>query len=336
MKFQIFDLANSKTGMRMTVTNFGCRVISLWVPDRRGNVADVVLGYDTPEEYVHGGEYYGCVIGRVGNRIAQGTFPLHGKTYKTPINNGVNTLHSGPDGFHRAFWEAKDISSNRIEFRYLSRDGEAGFPGNLSITLVYTLTDEHELLIEYFATTDKTTIVNLTHHAYFNLAGHGVGDILNHRLTLYADRFTPINKELIPTGEILPVEGTPFDFRSPASVGARISESSRQLQWGKGYDHNWVLNKKDSEFGLAADVVEPGSGRFMEVWTTEPGLQFYSGNFLDGKDRGKNGMRYAFREAFCLEAQHFPDSPNRPEFPSITLNPGEEYFQKTAYRFGAS
>ena len=329
-----YPLTN-KNGLKMKVTNFGGRIISLWVPDRRGALGDVVLGYDSASQYLRGNPYFGATIGRFGNRIAKGKFTLAGQAYQLAVNNGENALHGGPKGFHNVYWEAmKDsTSTNRLELSYFSKSGEEGYPGNLKVRLIYTLTDDNELVIDYSATTDKTTIVNLTHHSYFNLAGEGQGDILNHSLMISADSYTPVDKGLIPTGKLRKVEGTPFDFRQPHKIGQHIDAKDEQLRFGKGYDHNWMLNKKDKSLTLAARITEPLTGRVMEVWTTEPGIQFYSGNFLNGKDQGKGGKRYEFRSAFCLEAQHFPDSPNHPDFPSTVLKPGEKYGQKTVYKF---
>jgi aldose 1-epimerase len=329
----VYTLAN-KNGLTMHVTNWGGRIMSLMVPDKKGILGDIVLGYDSAEQYLNGNPYFGALIGRVGNRIAKGKFSFEGKEYNLAINNGVNALHGGPRGFHNVYWEAiPSISTNALELHYLSKDGEEGYPGNLDVKVTYTLTDKNELMIDYAATTDKTTIVNLTHHSFFNLAGDGVGDILKHEIMIPSDRFTPVDQGLIPTGELRKVDGTPFDFREPHAIGERIGNDDDQLRAGKGYDHNWVLNKKGNDLSLAARVTEPVSGRVMEVWTTEPGLQFYSGNFLNGKDIGKGGKPYPFRGAFCLEAQHFPDSPNHPEFPSVVLRPGENYKQKTVYKF---
>ncbi len=329
------DTLINKHGVVAIITPFGGKLISLWVPDRNGKLADVVLGYDSAEQYISGNPYFGALIGRYGNRIAKGKFTLEGKPYQLATNNGANALHGGPGGFHNVLWQkdTTDTNPGRTILTYTSKDGEEGYPGTLKARVAYTLTDDNELMIEYEATTDATTVVNLTHHSFFNLAGAGTGDILNHELMIHADRFTPVDAGLIPTGELKPVTGTPFDFTKPTKIGARIGANDEQLKNGKGYDHNWVLVKTGSEFSLAATVKEPTSGRIMEVWTTEPGLQFYSGNFLDGSDIGKDGMKYEFRTAICLEAQHFPDSPNQPNFPSTVLKPGEVYKQKTVYKF---
>ncbi len=258
---------------------------------------------------------------------------MDGKEYQLPVNNGLNSLHGGEVGFHNLFWKKETSSTSHIALSHVSENGTAGYPGTVITYVTYTLTDNNELLIEYKATTDQPTVVNLTHHSFFNLAGAGNGDILDHELQINADRFCVINDQLIPTGELCAVKGTPFDFTSPQKIGSRLGEQDPQLKNGSGYDHNWVLNKKDEHISLAASVRHPASGRVMEVWTTEPGLQFYSGNFLDGSDLGKGGKKYEYRTGFCLEAQHFPDSPNHPEFPTTVLLPGGEYTQKTLYRF---
>ncbi|MEQ1588283.1 MAG: aldose epimerase family protein [Cyclobacteriaceae bacterium] len=329
------DTLINKHGVVAIITPFGGKLISLWVPDRNGKLADVVLGYDSAEQYISGNPYFGALIGRYGNRIAKGKFLLDGNPYQLALNNGANALHGGPGGFHNVLWQKdpSDTNPGRTILTYTSKDGEEGYPGTLKARVTYTLTDDNEIMIEYEATTDAITVVNLTHHSFFNLAGAGSGDILNHELMINADRFTPVDVGLIPTGELKSVTGTPFDFTKPTKIGARIAANDEQLKNGKGYDHNWVLVKTGNEFSLAASVKEPTSGRIMEVWTTEPGLQFYSGNFLDGSDIGKDGMKYEFRTAICLEAQHFPDSPNQPNFPSTVLKPGEVYKQKTVYKF---
>ncbi len=331
----IYTLTNTR-GMSVKITNYGATVVSIVVPDKSGNPADVALGYDTLEDYVDGTSYFGCVVGRYGNRIAQGKFTLDGKEYTLARNNGENHLHGGIVGFNKKLWDAEELRENDavgLVLTYLSPDGEEGYPGNLSITVTYRLTDENELRIDYSAVTDKPTVVNLTNHSYFNLKGAGNGDILNHEMMLNADRFTPVDEGLIPTGELMSVEGTPMDFRKATPIGARIEQDYQQLIYGLGYDHNWVLNKQDAELSLAARVREPESGRVMEVHTTQPGVQFYTGNFLDGSAIGKGGKPYLKRYGFCLETQHFPDSPNKPEFPTVVLNPGEEYASTTIYRF---
>jgi len=327
-----YVLTNAQ-GMKMEVTNFGGRIVSLLVPDRNGKLDDVVLGYDSLKQYLTGNLYFGAMIGRYGNRIAKGKFSLKGKYYQLALNNGANALHGGPGGFHNVYWKITPFNTTSLRMTYHSKNGEEGYPGNLDVVVTYTLTDKNEVVIDYEASTDQETIVNLTHHSFFNLAGAGRGDVLNHELTIYADEFNPVDSGLIPTGELKKVKGTPFDFSIPHKIGERISQDDEQLKFGKGYDHNWVLKKKGKELSLAAKVAEPESGRTMEVWTTEPGLQFYSGNFLTGKDVGKGNKAYPFRSAFCLEAQHFPDSPNHLNFPSTVLEPGETYKQRTIYHF---
>lgn len=328
------DTLINKNGMMVTITPYGGKIISLLVPDKNGMLGDVVLGYDTADQYIKGNPYFGALIGRYGNRIAKGKFSLEGTDYQLKTNNGVNALHGGPGGFHNVNWRLeKPSSGNSTELYYVSNDGEEGYPGTLSTKVTYSLGDENELIIEYEATTDKTTVVNLTHHSFFNLAGAGQGTILDHSLFINSEKFTPVDEGLIPTGELKNVKGTPFDFTTTTKIGDRINQDDAQLKNGKGYDHNWVLLRKDTELSLAARISEPTSGRVMEVWTTEPGLQFYSGNFLDGKDIGKGGRKYEFRSAFCLETQHFPDSPNQPAFPNTVLKPGEVYKQKTIYKF---
>jgi len=327
-----FELTN-KNGLRLVVTNFGGKIISLFVPDKNGVFADVVLGYDHGDHYVHGNPYFGAAIGRFANRIANGKFSLNGKEYQLAINNRNNALHGGPNGFHNVIWKVVSQTDRELKLSYYSQDGEEGFPGNLSVFLNYQLTNDNELVTHYTATTDATTIVNLTHHSFFNFIGAGNSSILDHEIKIDANKFCVVDEHLIPTGELRDVVGTPFDFSESQSIGKRINDDYEQLILGKGYDHNWVLNKKSNELSLAASVYEPTSGRKMQVFTTEPGLQFYSGNFLDGSDVGKEGKRYGFRSAFCLEAQHFPDSPNQPTFPSTVLEPGQQYEQKTIYQF---
>lgn len=328
---QTITLTNTH-GLKATLTPYGGKIISLWVPDRTGKLGDIVLGYDSASQYPTGNPYFGALIGRYGNRIGKGQFMIEGKTYQLAINNGANALHGGPGGFHNVLWTVEETTPNSISLSYMSADGEEGYPGNLKTRVTYSLTDQNELVIDYEATTDKTTVVNLTHHSFFNLAGEGVGDILNHELQIVADKFTPVDEGLIPTGELKPVAGTAFDFNKPTAIGLRINQDDIQLKYGKGYDHNWVLNREGEGLSLAAVVTEPTSGRVMEVWTTEPGLQFYSGNFLDG-ETGKGGKKYQIRTAFCLETQHFPDSPNKPQFPSTVLDSGKIYKHKTVYKF---
>jgi len=336
---QLVDLytLTNQHGMEVAITNYGGTVVSLKVPDRNGKLADVVLGYDTIGGYESGKSYFGAIIGRYGNRIAHGKFTLNGVAYTLAKNNGENSLHGGTQGFNARVWTAKDVSSiagQALELTYLSKDGEEGYPGNLSAKVVYTLTANNELKIDYSATTDKDTVLNLTNHAYFNLAGEGNGDILDDQLMIHADRFTPVDANLIPTGELKSVKGTPFDFQEPMVIGTRINQDDEQLKYGKGYDHNWVLQGwKPHTLALAARVYEPKSGRVLEAWTTEPGIQFYTGNFLDGTGGGKGGKAYGRRFALCLETQHFPDSPNHAAFPSTVLKPGQHYRSTTVYKF---
>ena len=334
----LYVLTN-RGGAEAAITNYGGAVVSLKVPDRNGKLADVVLGYDTADGYVNDKSYFGAIVGRYGNRIGHAQFVLDGKTYTLAKNNGENSLHGGIKGFNKAVWTAKVLSAKdgqSLELSYLSKDGEEGFPGDLQVSVIYTLTDANALKIVYSATTDKKTVVNLTNHSYFNLAGQGSGDILGHLLTIQADQFTPVDSGLIPTGELRDVAGTPFDFRKSTAIGTRIDQEDEQLKLGGGYDHNFVLQRTaDIGESLAARVVEPTTGRVLEVWTTEPGVQFYTGNFLDGKSTGKGGVAYPRRSAFCLETQHYPDSANQPKFPSVVLKPGERYHTITTYRFSA-
>jgi aldose 1-epimerase len=332
----LYRLANAQ-GMEARVTNYGGIVVSLVVPDREGNPGDVVLGYDTFEEYLGDRFCFGCIVGRFANRIAGARFTLDGVEYTLARNDGANSLHGGVKGFNKVLWEADETGSrdgSTLVLRRVSPDGEEGYPGNLSAEVVYTLTEANELRIDYAATTDRPTIVNLTNHSYFNLSGAGSGDILQHELMIAADRFTAAGEGLIPTGELRDVRGTPMDFTQPVAIGARIEQPYEQLRVGYGYDANWVLNRPGEGTALAASVHDPASGRVVEVYTTEPGLQFYSGNFLTAVE-GKQGRVYRKRHGFCLEAQHFPDSPHRPEFPSVVLRPGEVYTQTTIYRFSA-
>ncbi len=333
----IYTLTNAK-GMQAGIITYGGAVASLTAPDRTGKYADIVLGCDTMDCYTKQTAFLGALIGRYGNRIGHGQFTLDGQTYNLPKNDGDNTLHGGPQGFDKRVWKAAEAQSPdgpALELTYNSKDGEEGFPGNLSVKVVYTLTNNDELRIDYTATTDKNTVVNLTNHSYFNLAGQGEGDVLQHQVTINADRFTPVDAGLIPTGELRAVKGTPFDFTNATAIGARINDKDQQLQYGKGYDHNWVLNKGAGGMTKAAEVYEPNTGRVMEVSTTEPGLQFYTGNFLDGTIKGKGGKAYQHRGAFCMETQHYPDSPNKPSFPSTELKPGQTYHTTTVYRFSA-
>lgn len=336
-EINLYTLTN-KNGMTVAITNYGGIVQSIKTPDRNGKLDDIVLGFETADGYLKEHPYFGALIGRYGNRIAKATFTLNGQVYKLAANDGPNHLHGGIRGFDKQLWSARESAepaSQRLELTYVSKDGEEGYPGTLSTTVVYTLTDENELRIDYTATTDKDTVLNLTNHSYFNLAGQGSSDILGHQIMIAADRFTPVDATLIPTGELKPVEGTPFDFRKATAIGARINAQDEQITRGRGYDHNFVLNRAGSDLALAARVTEPTSGRVMEVLTTQPGVQFYTGNFLDGSLRGKGGKVYGHRSGLCLETQHFPDSPNRPEFPSTVLRPGEKYTSTTIYRFAA-
>jgi aldose 1-epimerase len=327
----LYTLQNGK--IETTITTYGGRVVTLNVPDRAGKVADIVLGFDTLDGYLRTNPYFGAIVGRYANRIAHGQFMLDGHTYTVPKNDGDNCLHGGLKAFDKRVWEGK-IQGESLVLHYLSKDGEEGFPGNLSVTVTYTLTG-NELRIDYEAATDKDTVLNLSNHSYFNLKGQGEGTILDHELTLVADRMTPVDQTLIPTGELRKVDGTPLDFRTPQVIGARIGAGDEQLKFGRGYDHNWVLNSSDGALRLAAKVHEPASGRVMEVLTTQPGVQFYTGNFLDGTITGKGGKVYQQRYAFCLETQHFPDSPNHPSFPSAELKPGRKFHSTTVFRFSA-
>jgi aldose 1-epimerase len=333
---EIYTLANAK-GTQARILTYGGIVQSLKVPDKNGNYADVVLGFDNLQGYIDKSPYFGALIGRYGNRIGGAKFTLEGQTYTLATNNNGNTLHGGLKGFDKVVWAAEpslSVDGPVLTLTYLSKDGEEGFPGNLKVTAIYTLTESNVLRIEFTATTDKPTVVNLTHHSYFNLAGQGNGKILGHIMCINADNTTPVDAGLIPTGEIKPVDGTPFDFRTPTPIGERINNPDTVLQYGPGYDHNWVVNNPAGQFGLQARVVEPVSGRTLEVWSDQPGLQFYAGNFLDGTITGKEGKVYTHRSAFCLEPQHFPDSPNKPNFPSVELKPGETYRCVIAYKFG--
>lgn len=332
----LYTLTNAN-GAVVKITNYGAIVTELWMPDKNGTLGDIVLGFDSLNGYFGESPYFGAIVGRYGNRIAKGAFTLDGKTYTLAINNDENHLHGGLVGFDKVLWTASVEQTRKdgvsLALRYLSKDMEEGYPGNLNVTVVYTLTNANELKIDYTATTDKPTVCNVTNHSYFNLAGQGNGDILGHELTLNADRFTPVDAGLIATGQLLPVKGTPMDFTKSTAIGARINSDDEQIKFGGGYDHNWVLNKKGSELSLAAKVYEPTSGRTMDVWTNEPGVQFYAGNFLDGTLTGKGGKVYKHRYGFCLETQHYPDSPNKPEFPTTVLRPGQTYKTTTVYKF---
>ena len=335
----IYTLKNHR-GMQVRITNYGGIVVSLTAPDRNRKFADLVLGYNDLDSYLKPPfPYFGAIVGRYANRIAKGRFTLNGEEYKLAVNNGENTLHGGIKGFDKVVWKVKQVRTTpagpALFLTYLSKDGEEGYPGNLTVTVVYTLTNNNELKIDYTASTDKDTVTNLTHHSYFNLAGEGNGDILDHQLVLKANRFIPTDAGAIPTGELRNVAGTPFDFRTATAIGARINGDDEQLKLGKGYDHTWVINGRAGSLRQAAIAYEPKSGRVMEVWTTEPGVQFYTGNYLDGTITGKAGKPYPRRSGFCLETQHYPDSPNQPNFPTTTLKKGAVYRSTTIYRFSA-
>ncbi|MBL8231122.1 MAG: galactose mutarotase [Bryobacterales bacterium] len=331
---RLFTL-NNKNGVRVAITNYGGIITSLHTPDRKGKPGDIVLGFDTLDGYLKGHPYFGALVGRYANRIGKAQFSLAGKQYKLAANNGENHLHGGLKGFDKAVWTARESSSAdrcSLELSYLSKDGEEGYPGNLSVKVVYTLSDSNELRIDYSARTDRDTVLNLTNHTYFNLAGSG--DILKHQLTLQANHYTPVDTGLIPTGELRSVAGTPFDFTKPVAIGSRIDQADQQLKLGKGYDHNFVLSGAPGPLRVFGEVSDPASGRTLTLSTTQPGVQFYTGNFLDGSLEGK-GRKYTFRSGFCLETQHFPDSPNRPSFPTVVLKPGSEYHSSTVWKFGA-
>jgi aldose 1-epimerase len=332
---EIYTLTNAN-GVEIEAITYGGIIQSLRVPDRSGRFDDIVLGFDTLDGYLADHPFFGAIIGRYGNRIGKAQFTLEGRTYELAANNGPNHLHGGVKGFDKVLWKAEQTKSQAgsgVRFTRTSPDGEEGYPGTLNVRVTYTLTDRNELVVEYHATTDQATPVNLTHHSYFNLAGQATGDILGHALMLNADRYTPVDDTLIPTGELAPVQGTPFDFRQTTPIGARINQDDPQLKYGLGYDHNWVLNRKGEGMQLAARVHEPRTGRTLEISTTEPGIQFYAGNFLDGKLTGKSGAVYRHRTGFCLETQHFPDSPNQPKFPSTVLKPAATYRTTTVYKF---
>ena len=336
-QIDVYTLSEGKVEAR--IMTYGGIVVSLKTPDKSGKVEDIVLGFDTLDEYVKvsnapGNPFFGALIGRYGNRIGNAQFKLGGKEYHVPANDGKNSLHGGPHGFNNQVWKGKEIP-NGVELTYLSKDDEAGYPGNLSVTVRYTLTGS-ALHIDYSATTDKPTVLNLTNHSYFNLAGQGNGDILNHELTLHASKFTPVDSTLIPTGELRPVAGTPFDFLKPHRIGERIDADDEQLKIAKGYDHNWVIDSQGpGKLTNTAEAYEPTTGRVLRVSTTQPGVQFYTGNFLDGSIKGKEGKTYVHRGGFCLETQHFPDSPNHPKFPTTELKPGQRFHSVTVFSFSA-
>ncbi len=337
-KVDLYTLRNRK-GMVVKITNWGAKVQQILVPDRNGVLGDVALGYDTLEQLQGGQASMGAFIGRYANRIAQAKFTLNGTEYKLAANNGPNTLHGGAKGSRFQVFDAKQVDDATVVMSYTFRDGEENFPGTVPVRVKYYVTDNNEFVMEYDAVAvDKPTIVNFTGHTFFNLAGHDGGDVLGHVLEVKADRFLPVNATLIPTGEQRPVQGTPMDFRTPTAFGARIGETDEQLKLGPGYDHHYVLSKKYGEYAMDARISDPKSGRVMEVWSNQPGIQVYSGNFLEGKqprDVGKGNTVYAFRTGFCLEPSHFPDSVNQPTFPSTVLNPGEWFSGKIAYRFSA-
>lgn len=329
----LYTLTNDK-GLEIKITNYGCIIVSIMVPDRQGKVADVALGFETFEKYLEPHPFFGAVAGRYANRIARGRFKLNGVEYTLAQNNGPNHLHGGLKGFDKVVWQAEEFSGDGevgVKLAYESPDGEEGYPGTLQAQVTYTLTNQGGLRIDYHATTDQDTVLNLTNHSYFNLSG--AETILEHEVMLNAAHFTPVDATLIPTGELQAVEGTPMDFTQPVAIGARIEEADQQLQYARGYDHNWVLNNSDGSLALAATVYDPTTGRLLEVYTTQPGVQFYTGNFLDGSVVGKKDRAYPQRAGFCLETQHFPDSPNQSNFPSTVLRPGEEYNQTTVFRF---
>lgn len=336
---KLYKLTNAR-GMQVHVTNYGATITSILVPDRKGALGDVALGYGNVEGYINAIDrpYFGSIVGRYGNRIAKGTFTIDGQQYTLKTNNGPNHLHGGMMGFDKVVWNAKptgDQNWTGVELKYLAKDGEEGYPGNLDVTVTYMLTNDNEIIVEYLATTDKATHLNLTQHTYFNLKGEGEGDILGHELKINADRYTPTDETAIPKGELASVEGTPFDFRTSKPIGRDIGQEHEQLKFGLGYDHNWVLNEAADESGmrLAAELYEPTSGRVMTITTQEPGIQFYCGNFLDGRLKGKSGKAYQHRGGLCLETQHFPDSPNQASFPSTLLRPDQKYQSKTIFKF---
>jgi len=330
---RMFTMEN-KNGMVVTLTNYGAKIISVYAPDKNGKFADVMLGFKSIAEYEQYGASHGAVVGPFANRIAGARFTIDSVTYNLPVNNGKNCLHSGPDSWYRKVWDFQK-DGNVTVFSLESADGEFGFPGNKTAKTTYTLTDDNELKIDYEITTDKACHINITNHSYFNLRGEGNGDIIDHILVINADKSTPVNSEMIPTGEITDIRGTDLDFTSPHSIGERIESQNQQLVFGSGYDFNYVINKADGELAFAASAFEPESGRYMEVFTTEPGVQLYTGNHLSGKEIGKSGVAYTKRTGFCLETQHFPDSPNQPAFPSTLLRPGETYKSTTIYKFSA-
>lgn len=331
----LYTLTN-KSGLKAAVTNYGGKLVSLFVPDSSGKLIDVVLGYNSLkdyQQYTKNGAFFGALIGRYGNRIAKGKFTLDGKSYSLAINNAPNALHGGPKGFFAVVWDVVKVTANSVELHYLAKDMEEGYPGNLDVTVTYTLTDDNAIDIAYKATTDKATVLNLTNHSFFNLNGDNA-TINNHTLQLNASKYTPVDSTLIPTGKLEPVAGTPLDFTKPVTIGSRIDDKNQQMVYGKGYDHNFVLDAANEKgLHLAATVVGDKSGIEMQVYTDQPGIQFYGGNFMEGGDKGKSGSPYEKRTAFCLETQHFPDSPNQPQFPTTTLKPGATFSSVTSYKF---
>ncbi len=327
-----YTLTNNN-GMSATIINYGATVVKLKVPDKDGKIEDVILGYDSLSSYVKGASFFGGIVGRFGNRIAKGKFTLDGKEYQLTINNGENSLHGGTIGFNKRVWEVKELNGPSLQLTYVSPDGEEGYPGKLTLTVTYSLTDKNGLKIDYKAITDKPTILNPTNHCYFNLSGSPENTILDEMLMINADKFTPVDSTLIPTGQLEDVTNTPMDFRTPTEIGDRINDNFQQLKFAGGYDHNWVLNNYNGSVREAATLFDSTSGILLKVLTDQPGIQFYSGNFLNGKDRGKDGIFYKFRTGLCLECQHFPDSPNEKDFPSVVLKPGETYTQTTIYEF---
>jgi aldose 1-epimerase len=339
LKTDLYTIKNDN-GVVMQVTNYGAKIVTLFVPDKEGNFKDIVFGYENIQAYLGGDKYFGAIVGRYANRIAGGKFILDGTEYQIPTNDGgKNALHGGDSGFDNAVWTG-EITENpdgeAVKLTLYSPDRDQGFPGNLKVEVLYTLTDKNELIVDYSAVTDKPTVVNLSQHSYFNLNGQDSGPILDHELVINADNFTPVDQALIPTGEIRPVEGSAFDFRTPHLIGERIASTAEQIVLGGGYDHNFILNKETAgELTFAASAYDKLSGRFLEVFTTQPAIQFYTGNFLNGSQTGKGGTVYNYRSGFCLETQHYPDSPNHPDFPSTVLRPGEVYKQQTVFRFSA-
>jgi len=331
-KINLYTISNHK-GITAQVINYGARVVSLKVPDRDGKFEDIVLGFDNLAAYEKDNSYQGSIVGRYGNRIGGGKFALEGKTYQLDINDGANNLHGGKEGFHQQVWKCRQMNPSTLKLTYISPDNEGGFPGQVKVTVKYTITENNELKIEYRGVTNKTTILNPTSHCYFNLTGYPLNDILGHELMINADYFTPVDAGLIPTGEIRSVANTPMDFRTAKPIGWDISANNEQIAYGRGYDHNWVLNGQPGQMRLCASLYDPKSGRLMEVFTDQVGLQFYSGNFLDGSMTGKGGLKYNHRTALCLETQAYPDSPNKSNFPTVVLKPGEEYKQTTIYHF---